>query len=100
MTDVVDKKISSSELELLNKEVAKSQARKINKELTKLKRISNRPLGAKEKAPVEADKTGSFVVVPATTLVTQEIDVAHAEAQKQCKADSLPPPKKKWLKWK
>jgi hypothetical protein len=100
MTDAADKPISSSGLELINKEIAKSQARQINKELTKLKRISNRPLGEREKAPVEVDKTGSFVVVPVTALVTEEIDAAHAEAQKQCASEPAPAAKKKWLKWK
>lgn len=91
---------TTSELELLNKQLAQTQARQINKELTRLKRVSDH---SNMKAPVEADKTGQFIVVPLNTVQGDTIEKAHGEAVKTCTDSGIEMEKskkrKKWFKW-
>ena len=95
-----NKEITALDLEYINKQRAVAQAREINRGLTRLKKISSRPEQAK-KAPAEADKTGSFIVVPVGELQAKNIEEALSEACKSCSEHPLTTkkPKKTWFKW-
>ena len=99
MPDEIKPEYTALDLEYNNKQRAHEQAREINRGLTRLKKISSRPELVK-KAPAEADKTGSFIVVPIGELQAKSIEEAVTEAGKSCSELSHPKKaKKKWFKW-
>lgn len=92
--------VTALDLELNNKIRANEQAHEINRGLTRLKKISSRPELIK-KPRVDDDRTGNFIVVPVSELLSKDIEEAVVNAGKSCSI--LPPTakkvKKKWFSW-